>query len=335
VRIAITGASGNLGTALIRALRASDPGVDIVGICRRPPQEHTGGVEWRPMDLSSPAVEPLLTRGLEGADAVVHLAWAIQPARDAEYLHAVNVGGTAVMLRAAASAGVPHVIHASSLGVYAGNAPAPVDESWPPTGVPSSTYSRHKVEAEELVRRFELDHPDRVVARVRPTLVMQRSAAAEIAGLFLGPLIPIRAVKVVRGRLPIVPLPAGVQVQFVHADDVADAFLRILERRASGAFNLAADVLGPAELAGLFGKRPVEVPVRVARAFVNGAFHAHAIRTSPGWFDLLMQGPLLDATRARTELGWEPRRSSTQAVDELLDGFAENVHGPTPALLGR
>ncbi len=334
MRIAITGASGNLGTALIRALRASDPGAEIVGICRRPPAEHTGGVEWRPLDLTSVGVEPVLARALEGADAVVHLAWAIQPARDAEWLHKVNVGGTAVMLRAAAAAGVPHVVHASSLGVYAGNAAAPVNENWPPTGVPSSTYSRHKVEAEELVRDFEREHPGWAVTRVRPTLVMQRNAAAEIASLFLGPAVPTRAVKVIRGRLPIVPLPAGLQVQFVHADDVADAFLRIIERRASGAFNLAADVLGPTELAGLFGGRPVQVPVRAARAFVNAAFHAHAIRTTPGWFDLLMQGPLLDATRARTELGWEPRRSSTQAVDDLLDGFAENVHGPTPALLG-
>lgn len=334
MRIAITGASGNLGTALIRALRASDPGAEIVGICRRPPAEHTGGVEWRPMDLTSVGVEPVLSRALDGADAVVHLAWAIQPARDAEWLHKVNVGGTAVMLRAAAAAGVPHIVHASSLGVYAGNAPAPVDESWPPTGVPSSTYSRHKVEAEELVRKFELEHADRVVTRVRPTLVMQRSAAAEIAGLFIGPLVPIRAVKLIRGRLPLLPLPRGVQVQFVHADDVADAFVRILDQRAPGAFNLAADVLGPAELAGLFGARPVEVPVRAVRGFVNVAFHAHAIRTTPGWFDLLMQGPLLDATRAKTQLGWEPRRSSTQAVEDLLDGFAENVHGPTPALLG-
>lgn len=334
MRIAITGASGNLGTALIRALRAAHPGAEIVGICRRPPAAHTGGIVWRPMDLTSVGVEPVLSRALAGADAVVHLAWAIQPARDAEFLHKVNVGGTAVLLRAAATAGVPHVVHASSLGVYAGGAPAPVDESWPPTGVPSSTYSRHKVEAEELVRKFELEHPDRVVTRVRPTLVMQRNAAAEIAGLFIGPLVPIRAVKLGRGRLPVLPLPRGLQVQFVHADDVADAFVRILDQRAPGAFNLAADVLGPAELAGLFGARPVEVPVRAVRGFVNAAFHAHAIRTTPGWFDLLMQGPLLDATRARTVLGWEPRRSSTQAADDLLDGFAANVHGPTPALLG-
>jgi nucleoside-diphosphate-sugar epimerase len=332
MRIAITGASGNLGTALIRALRAQEPATEIVGICRRPPEDSSGGVEWRRVDLSVPEVDPVLTDALAGCDAVVHLAWAIQPVRDTEWQQRVNIGGTAAMLRCAAAAGVPHVVHASSLGAYAPGGGGPVDESWPTTGIATLLYSRHKAQAEAMLDEFVLAHPAVTVSRIRPTLVLQRNAASEIASLFLGPLVPIRAVRLIRGRLPVLPLPRGLKVQFVHADDVADALVRIVSRRASGAFNLAADVLGPRELADVFGARPLEMSPQVFRGLVTAAFRVHAIPTSPGWFDQLVEAPLLDSTRAHRDLGWEPRLTSRQAADDLLDGFEVAAEGPTPAL---
>ncbi|HVE24635.1 MAG TPA: NAD-dependent epimerase/dehydratase family protein [Sporichthya sp.] len=91
MRVAITGATGNLGTALIRALRRHDPASDIIGICRRPPEESLGGVDWRRIDFSGPEADPALTAAFDGVEAVVHLAWAIQPARATEWQHRVNV----------------------------------------------------------------------------------------------------------------------------------------------------------------------------------------------------------------------------------------------------
>src|SRR4051812_39577789 len=155
MRIAITGATGNLGTALIRAIRASDPAAEIVGICRRPPEDSGAGVDWRRIDLSAPEADPALLAAFDGGNAVVHLAWAIQPARATELQHRTNVGGTAAVLRAAGAAGVPHMEHASSIGVYAAGGGGPVDESWPATGIASSLYSRQKVMAEGLVNEFE------------------------------------------------------------------------------------------------------------------------------------------------------------------------------------
>ena len=54
----------------------------------------------------------------EGADAVVHLAWLIQPSRDATALEAVNVHGSRLVFEAAAAAGVSALVHASSVGAY-------------------------------------------------------------------------------------------------------------------------------------------------------------------------------------------------------------------------
>jgi nucleoside-diphosphate-sugar epimerase len=334
MRVAITGASGNVGTALLRLLRASVPDVEIVGVCRRPPDPvgPSGGVSWVACDLGAPTAAATLRTAFEGADAVVHLAWAIQPERRPEVLRAVNLGGTQAVLTAAGDARVRHLVHASSVGVYAPGEGAPVTEQWPTTGIATSTYSRHKVRAERLVDSFEDRHPEVTVTRLRPTLIMQREAATEISRLFLGPLVPPAAIRLVRRRIPVLPLPAGLALQFVHADDVADATVRILQRRAGGAFNLAAEVLADDLLADLLAARPIPVPPQVLRVGVGVLYGLRAIPVSPGWFDLAVQAPLLNAERARDALDWVPVRSSVSAAGELIDGLAAGARGSSPVL---
>ncbi len=332
-RIVVTGASGNVGTGVLRALAAQHPEAEVIGVCRRPPTEVVGNVQWRVVDLGSPNAAADLVPVLQGADAVVHLGWAIQPVRDEEALDRVNIDGTRALLRAMVAVGVGHLVYASSLGVYAPGATAPVDESWPDSGQRTSVYSRQKVVIERMLDHFEHENPDVAVARIRPTLVVQRDAATEIRSLFLGPLVPRPALALLRnGSLPVVPLPDGIELQFVHSDDVGDAVVRILDRRAVGAFNLAADTLDSTELAGLLGARAIPVPAGSVRAAVVGLYALHAVPVSPGWYDVAMNTPVMDCSRARDELGWVPRYTSTQGARELLDGLAEGAVGPTAAL---
>jgi UDP-glucose 4-epimerase len=332
-RIVVIGASGNVGTGVLRALAAQHPDDDVVGVCRRPPTESHQDVEWRVVDLGAPSAAMDLGPVLTGADAVVHLGWAIQPVRDEARLNRVNIGGTRAVLRAMTAAGVDQLVYASSLGAYAPGATEPVDESWPDSGQRTSVYSRQKVVIERMLDHFEQENPGVAVARIRPTLVVQRDAATEIRTLFLGPLVPRPALALLRdGALPLVPLPAGISLQFVHADDVGDAVVRILDRRAVGPFNLAADILDIDELAALLGARAVPVPPASVRAAVVALHAAHAVPVSPGWYDVAMNTPVMNTSRARVELGWVPRYSSAQGARELLDGLAGGVAGPTAAL---
>jgi UDP-glucose 4-epimerase len=122
LRVAVTGASGNVGTALLRRLTAPGSGVaEVRGLARRQPPSIApyDGVGWHLADLGETRSEHELTRFLDGVDAVVHLAWALQPGRQPERLHRVNVDGTRRLARAAAGAGVQHFVHLSSLGAYA------------------------------------------------------------------------------------------------------------------------------------------------------------------------------------------------------------------------
>src|SRR5215216_6447242 len=236
MRIVVVGASGNVGTSLLRAL-ADEPAVDsIVGLARRIPKAQFPKTEWRRADI---ARTPLRTH-FDGADAVVHLAWLIQPGRDKQRLYGVNVEGSGRVFRAAASAGVGTLVYASSVGAYA---PGPkdrrVDESWPTTGLQSSFYSRHKAEVERLLDRFEEEHPDTRVVRLRPGLIFKREAASGIRRLFAGPLLPGSLLR--PALIPVVPDVARLVFQAVHSYDVGEAYRLALVGDASGPFNIAAD----------------------------------------------------------------------------------------------
>jgi UDP-glucose 4-epimerase len=51
-----------------------------------------------------------------------------------------------------------------------------------------------------------------------------------------------------------------------------------------------------------------------------------------GWLDLALAVPLLDVSRARSELGWEPRLGGDEALLDLLDGLREGAGMPTSPL---
>jgi UDP-glucose 4-epimerase len=329
VRVVVVGASGNVGTSLLHAL-ANEPAVDsILGLARRIPEAEFPKTEWRQTDIAHSPLRP----HFDGADAVVHLAWLIQPGRDKRRLREVNVDGSARVFRAAASARVRTLVYASSVGAYG---PGPkhrrVDESWPTTGIATSFYSRHKAEVERLLDAFEHEHPDTRVVRLRPGLIFKREAASGIRRLFAGPLLPNFLVQ--RRLIPVVPAHDRLVFQAVHSYDVGEAYrLAVTDADARGPYNVAADpVLDPDELARALGARPVPVPRGLLRGGAALAYRLRLQPSEPGWVDMAFSAPVMDTTRARTELGWQPERSSTEALMDLLEGICEGAGLDTPPL---
>jgi nucleoside-diphosphate-sugar epimerase len=328
MRVVVVGATGNVGTSLLDALGTDDAVETIVGLARRMPQgPPPSKVEWRSADVAHDDLAP----HFRGADCVVHLAWLIQPSRDRNQTWLVNVHGSSRVFDAVADAGVPALVYASSIGAYSPGPKEPVDESWPTGGVRTSFYARDKSEVERRLDRFEDANPDVRVVRLRPSLVFKRAMGTEVKRLFTGRWVPHPVIS--RRTIPFVPDTPRLRFQVTHTDDVAQAYRLAIVGDARGAFNVAADpVLDPDELSRLLGKTKVRVPERVVRAVVAATWRARVQPTPEGWVDLALETPLLDATRARTELGWSASRSAGDALLELLDGFHEGAGAPTPPL---
>lgn len=332
MRIVVTGATGNIGTALLRRLRA-EGSHELVGIARRLPRGPWGrAMDWRSLDLSTDTCLPGLTEAFRGADAVVHLVWGFQPTHDQNYLTELDIGGTRRVLRAVTEAAVPHLVHFSSLGVYSPKQDdRPVTESWPTGGIPSSWYSRHKVAAERMLDHLD-DDRSTVVTRIRPGIVGQRSNGSSLLRYTVPAVVPALAL----GLVPVLPLDRHLAVSMVHADDLAEAVAAVLRHRSGGAFNLAAPTPVTAQsIAEALGARLVHVPSSVLRPAMALAWRARLQAVDPGWLDMGMALPTLDATRARVELGWAPRVDGPQVMAELLSGMRSAAAGPTPIMRPR
>jgi UDP-glucose 4-epimerase len=335
LRVVITGATGNVGTALVRQL-GDEPEVDeIVGVARRTPDLAVPKTTWVGADVGTDPLAPVFA----GADAVVHLAWLFQPTRDPLVTWQANVVGTERVLAAVADAAVPTFIHASSVGAYSpaptgrdGTPSAePVDETWPTHALPTAAYGREKSYAERLVDTFECRHPDVRVARMRPAFIFQPSAAVQQRRLFAGPFVPERLVRpLARTVLPDI---RHFHLQALHADDAADAYARALKRPVRGAFNLAAPpVLDVPTLARVWGARLVPVPRPAVRALIAAAWRLHLAPATPELFDLAWLAPVMATGKVRAELGWQPRHDSLAAVGALLEGLRAGDGGSTPPL---
>ncbi len=328
MRVVVTGASGNVGASVLEALGREEKVDEIVGIARRIPDVEMPKVEWASADVAADSLAPLFA----GADAVVHLAWAIQPSRDGSVTERINVEGSRRVFDAVARAGVGALVHASSVGAYS---PGPkerrVDESWPVGGISTSFYSRHKAAVETMLDAFERREPDVRVVRLRPGLIFKAEAASEIRRLFAGPLLPGFLLR--KRLIPLVPRVPRLRFQAVHSRDVGEAYRQAVVRDVRGAFNVAAEPeIGVDELCELFDARSFPLPAGALRAAADLTWRLRLQPTSPGWLDLALGVPTMDTARARELLGWAPTSTSLQALDDLLDGMRHAEGDPTPPL---
>ncbi|KAA1425313.1 NAD-dependent epimerase/dehydratase family protein [Mumia zhuanghuii] len=333
MRVAVTGASGNVGSALLRELGSR--GHDVIAVARRVPDglqdvedADIASVRWHAADVGRDNLDP----ALEGCDALVHLAWMFQPTHDPDRTWEANAVGTRRALHSAARSRVPIVISASSIAAYS---PAvddePVDETWPTDGPSSAAYCREKAYAERLLDALEAERPDLRVVRMRPAFVFQRSAASEQRRIFGAPAL--RPWMLDRRFIPAVPVPQGLRLQAVHTGDLARAYAQALERPVHGAFNIAADdVLRREDLGRILDARTAEVPRRLVRAAVEAAWRARLVGAPGDLYDALMRLPVMSTARAKEELGWQPQHSAADALEAMISGARSGAGSGMPPL---
>jgi nucleoside-diphosphate-sugar epimerase len=325
--VAVTGPTGTFGFGLMPLLQAEPRVQTVVGIARRPfdPNEHGWTkMTYRQGDVRDPAA---LEQAFAGADVVVHLAFMITGNASRETIRAINVEGTLNAFRAAAAAGAKRFVYASSVAAYGFHKDNPVGmtEEWPTRAADHLFYAQEKAELEQLLGEEAVQHPELELYLLRPPIVLGPNAvgAKEILPGRLQS-IGTRFVNLIRSSP--VPLPAlapDLPVQFIHEDDVGQAFLLcIVGAGPPGAYNIAGDgVMTGSEVARAFGLAPIPVPGGVVQ---RGARALAGLPDIPGmppaaeWIEAISHPAIMDASKAKRELGWEPRYTSEEALRDTL-----------------
>jgi nucleoside-diphosphate-sugar epimerase len=300
ISVAVTGAAGFLGRALVRRLQRDPQVREIVAIDRR--VGHSGEkIRWISGDVRSPNLEP----ALHGVDAVVHLAFVVLgDLREAE---SINVTGSANVFELTGRAGAKRLVFLSSVAAYGYGPPDRLlAEDDPLRPVPGFVYSQTKAAAERALDASQARYPELEGVRLRPCIIVGPGAHRPLALL-------------ARKGLQVTPNDLG-SLQLVHVDDVVEACRLAVFRKVMGAFNLTGDgVLTPRELAQLAGARHVPVPGGLLRAGMRVVSRVLPSRgLDVGWLRIARRPPLISAARARAELGWAPTRSTQQIALEML-----------------
>jgi NADH dehydrogenase len=251
VMILVTGATGFVGSHLVRRLRKEN--IPVRAVVRTPERAQMlrdMGAEVAAGDVSDASS---LLSAAKGAERIVHLVGIIQEGRGFTF-RSVHVEGTRLVLEAAKEAGVKHVFHQSALGTREGA---------------KSEYHRSKWEAEELVRKSGMPF-----TILRPSLIygpgdLFTLRLAEM--IRLSPLLPV----IGSGRSRVQPVFIDDVVSCIVKAVTSDAFLgRTLE--IGGPDQLTYEEVTMAVAGALGVKRPVvhlplpfmRVMARVAETFL-------------------------------------------------------------------
>ena len=254
--VLITGASGFVGSAILRCLLAEGAAVRAL-VRRTSDRRNLDGLDVEVVtgDLGD---RRSLARAVRGCEAVFHVAadyrlWT----RDADAMMRTNIGGSRDIVRAAAEAGVARIVYTSSVATLGLNADgSPADED---TEVTLSDmigpYKQSKFMAEEEVLRLAHRHDAPVVIVNPSTPVGPRDIKPTPTGRMI--------VEAASGRMPAF-VDTGLNI--VHVDDVAQGHLmawrrgEIGQRYVLGGDNMALrDIL--AGIAQAAGRRPPRIRI--------------------------------------------------------------------------
>jgi len=322
--IAVTGPTGTFGHGLVPLLQKSARVGRIVGIARRPFDPAALG--WTKMEYRRGDVRDrdTLAEAFAGADAVAHLAFAIYGNASRETLEAINIDGTMNAFGAAADAGVRRFVYASSVAAYGFHSDNPmgITEDWPARGSKRMFYSREKATIERRLHGAAAAHPEVELTLFRPPIVVGPHTTGGAEEVVPRPLRPIaHGVAGLVGNLPValpaVPVPQP--VQFVHEDDVGQAFVKALLGGPAGTYNLSGDgYLSGADVMRELGFRPLPVPARATRAAASALVRLPRRPAAFDWAEAATHPLIVDSSKAKRELGWKPKYSSLEALRDAV-----------------
>lgn len=318
-RIAVTGASGYIGSRLVDALLAR-PGVELVlgldvALAARP---HAPAYRFECVDVCQPFGDSLRVAGI---DTAVHLAFRVAPNHQRAATAAVNVGGTRNFLDACRAAGVRRSLVLGSTTAYGAwpDNPPRLTEASPLRADAGFRYSFEKRLCDEMCRHFAAEHPEIALVWARSPIVVGPHVDNYITRIVFKPKVAY-----VRGDDP--------EMQFVHEDDLAGAILALLEAKERGPFNIAPEgTVRFLELVHDFKRKPLPLSAAVLRPLMAMTYHARLNwlnEIPPGGLNYIRYAWVADGEKLRRVTGFQ----FTHTTRDAIMAWRESVRHRIPRL---
>lgn len=293
-KVLITGIASGLGQLVARRLLARPHPCDLVGVDMKPWEDRPRGVTMALADVRKRKFEDVIRR--ERPDAIIHLGSVRHFKSNPALRHEVNVDGTRRLLDFAVTHGVSHVVIVSSSYVYGALPENPyyMDEAFPLNASRTYPEMRDLAEMDMLATAYLWRYPDMTISVLRPTNVLGPHVRTAIGSYLRADYVPT-----VLGFNPM--------MQFLHEDDMAEAIVVAIERRARGAFNVVGEGTVPLLTAiEAVGSTPLPLPEFAMRTAVQTLFRWGLYGFPPRAMDFAKYQCTLDGRRFRDATGFVP-----------------------------
>jgi UDP-glucose 4-epimerase len=242
----------------------------------------------------------------EQPDAVVHLAYLLNPGRDRADARRVNVGGTESVLNASTRARVRHIVYLSSTSVYGARPdnPIPLTEDATPRPIPGFAYSEDKLASERLLGEYGRAHPACCVTVLRGCVVMGPGARNFISQALTKPVM-------------VGVLGADPPMQFFHEDDLVNLLLHVIRRPKAGTYNFGGEgTVRYSEMLRMARRPAVWLPAWLLYPLVQGLWRLRIQNDAPACgLDFIRYPWVASTERLREGLGFVPKYTSGQALE--------------------
>jgi dihydroflavonol-4-reductase len=319
----VTGANGFTGSHLVKALEQR--GDAVVGLVRK--SSNLKRLSGCNLELVYGEItdRDALKTAMTGVDWVFHTAAYVELGLvDAAAMERVNVEGTRAVMEVARATGVKKVVYCSTIGVFGDTQGRVVDETFQREQADfSSAYDRTKYDAQQIVDRF--------AAQGLPVVSILPSGIFGADDPHFGPVIQ----QFLKGKLKL--WAGGKRITgIVHVDDLVAAMILAAEQGKPGEHYIisAGDLTTREMFAILSQETGVPVPNEAPKPLVRLAGNLlDPIGRLFNWQPPLSRERVhyvydrcvrVDATKARIELGWQPR-SVSQTLKEIVQVMAAEL----------
>lgn len=301
--VLVTGIVGRLGKRVARTLHRERR---VIGVDRRPFLDKPKDIEHYEIDIRRTKTRDIFRSN--HIAAIVHLGVMHDPRASAAEHHSWNVAGFQKLLEWVAQYRIPKLVVLSSANVYGPRPDNPqfLTEDAPLLGGANFSEIRDLIEVDMLAQHFFWKHPETETVVLRPVHILGTVRNAPSNYL----------------RLKVIPTLLGFDpmVQVIHEEDVVRAILLALRPGVRGIFNLAGPEPAPlSHIIRLLGRPSLPVPHPMAASMLSRMWRYRVSSFPAPELDHIRYVCMVDDSRARRELGYEPSKTleeTVRAVDE-------------------